>query len=224
MIDRKPRTLARTLVGPGLPVWSVAFLPDSRTLLTGGADSMIRRWNAMTGEPVDPIRWRRRRRSARRLCRRSRSRNLSRLCRLSHAVRGPGQQARARRSPAFSAGASPPHPGYNFSKALKRLDIVWTPETVSRLFEIGPRPIRPAPRCRSSASVRSRIAPRWCNSSSGRRSDRAARRGDYQCFAGTEKTNDMSSKSSIGSLVTPAAAGDFFDNDSLWSRWNARRK
>jgi len=29
-------------------------------------------------------------------------------------------------------------PGYNFSDALKKLDIVWTPETVSRLFEVGP--------------------------------------------------------------------------------------
>src|SRR3954471_12023916 len=55
VIDRKTRTLTRTLVGPGLPVWSVAFLPDSRTLLTGGADNIIRRWNAATGEPVDPI-------------------------------------------------------------------------------------------------------------------------------------------------------------------------
>ena len=55
VIDRKTRDLARTLVGPGLPVWSVAFLPDSRTLLTGGADNIIRRWNAATGEPVDPL-------------------------------------------------------------------------------------------------------------------------------------------------------------------------
>ena len=55
VIDRKTRELAHTLVGPGLPVWSVAFLPDSRTLLTGGADNIIRRWNAVTGEPVDPL-------------------------------------------------------------------------------------------------------------------------------------------------------------------------
>ena len=34
-------------------------------------------------------------------------------------------------------------PGYNFSDALKRLDIVWTPETVSRLFEIGPSAYTP---------------------------------------------------------------------------------
>ena len=34
-------------------------------------------------------------------------------------------------------------PGYNFSEALKRLDIVWTPETVAKLFEVGPRRYTP---------------------------------------------------------------------------------
>ena len=34
-------------------------------------------------------------------------------------------------------------PGYNFSPALKRLDIVWTPESVARLFEIGPAAYTP---------------------------------------------------------------------------------
>ena len=29
-------------------------------------------------------------------------------------------------------------PGYKFSPALKELSIVWTPETVAKLFEIGP--------------------------------------------------------------------------------------
>ena len=29
-------------------------------------------------------------------------------------------------------------PGYNYSEALKHLDIVWTPETLAELFEIGP--------------------------------------------------------------------------------------
>src|SRR5207248_10054638 len=40
VIDRKTRALMRTLVGPGLPVWSVAFMPDSRILLTGGAGNI----------------------------------------------------------------------------------------------------------------------------------------------------------------------------------------
>ena len=34
-------------------------------------------------------------------------------------------------------------PSYNFSDALKRLDIVWTPETVAKLFEIGPSAYTP---------------------------------------------------------------------------------
>ena len=34
-------------------------------------------------------------------------------------------------------------PGYDFSPALKQLDIVWTPETLSKLFEIGPAAYTP---------------------------------------------------------------------------------
>jgi len=34
-------------------------------------------------------------------------------------------------------------PGYKFSEALAKLDIVWTPETVSKLFEIGPMAYTP---------------------------------------------------------------------------------
>jgi cytochrome c len=29
-------------------------------------------------------------------------------------------------------------PGYGFSPALKEMAIVWTPETVAKLFEVGP--------------------------------------------------------------------------------------
>ena len=52
IIDRKAHSAMRTLAGPGPPVWSVAFLPDGATLLTGGADGVIRRWNAVTGAAV----------------------------------------------------------------------------------------------------------------------------------------------------------------------------
>src|SRR5690606_650537 len=55
IVDRKTRTLARTLVGPGLPVWSVAFFPDNETLLTGGTDRMVRRWNTTTGEHIGAV-------------------------------------------------------------------------------------------------------------------------------------------------------------------------
>jgi cytochrome c len=142
IIDRKTHALARTLVGPGLPVWSVAFLPDSRTLLTGGADNIIRRWNAATGEPVDPL-----------LAETAgdplaayagdRGADVFRACVACHTL-GADQANRAGPSLAGLFGRRIASlPGYDFSEALKRLDIVWTPETVARLFEIGPAAYTP---------------------------------------------------------------------------------
>jgi cytochrome c len=142
LIDRKARTLGRTLVGPGLPVWSVAFTPDSRTLLTGGADNIIRRWNAATGEPFDPI-----------LLETAgdplaaydgdRGAEIFRACVACHTL-GADQGNRAGPTLAGVFGRRiATAPGYNFSDALKRLDIVWTPETVAKLFEIGPQAYTP---------------------------------------------------------------------------------
>jgi cytochrome c len=142
VVDRKTRDLARTLVGPGLPVWSVAFLPDSRTLLTGGADNIIRRWDAVTGDPVDPI-----------LLETAgdplaayagdHGAEVFRACVACHSL-GAEQANRAGPTLAGIFGRRiATLPGYHFSEALKRLDIVWTPETVSRLFEIGPSAYTP---------------------------------------------------------------------------------
>lgn len=142
VIDRKMRSLARTLVGPGLPVWSVAFLPDSRTLLTGGADNVIRRWNAVTGDPVDPLLFEN---TADPLAAYAgdRGADIFRACVACHTL-GADQANRAGPTLAGLFGRRiATLPGYDFSDALKRLDIVWTPETVSRLFEIGPAAYTP---------------------------------------------------------------------------------
>src|SRR5262249_53746767 len=50
--DRKGPGVAPKRGNPGLPGRAVAFVPDNTTLLTGGADGRIRRWNARTGEPI----------------------------------------------------------------------------------------------------------------------------------------------------------------------------
>jgi cytochrome c len=142
VIDRKTRSLARTLVGPGLPVWSVAFLPDSRTLLTGGADNVIRRWDAASGESIDPI-----------LLETAgdplaayagdHGAEVFRACVACHTL-GAEQANKAGPTLAGIFGRRiATLPGYKFSEPLKRLDIVWTPETVSKLFEIGPSAYTP---------------------------------------------------------------------------------
>jgi len=142
IIDRRKRLHERTLVGPGLPVWSVAFFPDNQTLLTGGTDRMVRRWDAVTGEhigqvnlvgPADPLAAYGDDPGAR----------VFRACVACHTL-SPDAGNRAGPTLAGIFGRRiATLPGYNFSEALKHLDIVWTPQTVAKLFEVGPATYTP---------------------------------------------------------------------------------
>jgi cytochrome c len=142
IIDRAARKVARTLVGPGLPVWSVAFFPDSRTLLTGGADRVIRRWNAVTGEPLggiavgaadNPLK----------AYGNDPGAQVFRACVACHALT-PDEGNKAGPSLAGIFGRKIASlPGYRYSEALKHMDIVWTPETVAKMFEVGPMAYTP---------------------------------------------------------------------------------
>jgi cytochrome c len=142
IIERKTRKLVRTLVGPGLPVWSVAFFPDSRTLLTGGADRMIRRWDASSGEPVDavivgapedPLA----------AYAGDHGAEVFRACVACHTLT-PDEGNKAGPSLAGIFGRRiGTLPGYRYSDALKHMNIVWTPDTVSKMFEVGPMAYTP---------------------------------------------------------------------------------
>jgi cytochrome c len=142
IIDRKARTRLRTLVGPGLPVWSVAFFGDNRTILTGGTDRMVRRWDAVSGDHLgtvamgtgtDPLAEYKDHPGA----------QVYRACIACHTL-APDEGNRAGPTLHGIFGRRIASlPGYNFSPALQKMDIVWTPETVSRLFEIGPMKYTP---------------------------------------------------------------------------------
>ncbi len=136
------RKIAATLVGPGLPVWSVVFSSDNHTLYTGGADRLIRRWDAEKGEPIGSVSM-------------SgpddvlaayagdRGAEVYRACVACHTLKS-NEGPRAGPSLAGIFGRRiATLPGYNFTPALKKLDIVWTPETVAKLFEVGPAVFTP---------------------------------------------------------------------------------
>jgi cytochrome c len=142
IIERAARKVTRTLVGPGLPVWSAAFFPDGRTLLTGGADRTIRRWNVANGDPVDaidtggpedPLA----------AFSGDPGAQVFRACVACHTLKSDeGNRAGPTLAGLFGRRIAT-LPGYNFSPALKKLDIVWSPETVSKLFELGPATFTP---------------------------------------------------------------------------------
>ena len=142
VIDRKARSVVRTLADPGSPVWSVAFLPDNATLLTGGADGKIRRWNARTGDPIgsslqatprDPLA----------AYAGDHGAEVFRACVACHTLSDKEPQRAGPTLAGLYGRRIASLPGYRFSDALKAMDIVWTPETVSKLFEFGPNTYTP---------------------------------------------------------------------------------
>ena len=142
IIDRGTRRVLRTLVGAGLPVWSVAFMPDGKTLVMGGADGKIRRSNALTGDPMDsnlqgtpadPLGSYAGDHGA----------EMFRACVACHTL---SEKEVPRAGPTLAGlygRRIASLPGYHFSDALKKMDIIWNPETVARLFEVGPNAYTP---------------------------------------------------------------------------------
>ena len=141
IVARQTRMIARSLGMHGKPVWAAAFLPDNRTLLTGGTDRLIRRWDATTGTAIDvgtaaladPL--------ARYQA--DPGAQVFRTCVACHALQpDDGNRAGPSLHGLFGRRIAT-LPGYNYSPALRRLDIVWTPATVAELFEVGPAQFTP---------------------------------------------------------------------------------
>ncbi len=131
----EPQAVIETGQGP---VWALAFAQGA--LLTGGNDGMIRRWTlegkalGTGGDTADPT------------LVSPRGAQVFRACSVCHTLT-PEDGARAGPTlygifgrPVASAQ------GYPYSEALGALDIVWTAQTVSELFELGPDAYTPGSR------------------------------------------------------------------------------
>ena len=142
IIERKDRMIARTLIGPGLPVWTVAFMPDSETLVSGGNDRLVRRWNAANGEHIGEVAMRGPD-NILAAFEGDRGAEVYKACVACHTLSpDEGNRAGPTLHGIFGRRIAT-LPGYQFSDALKKMNIVWTPETVSKLFEVGPMAYTP---------------------------------------------------------------------------------
>lgn len=141
IVDRAEARVRLTLVGPGLPVWSLAFRgPDE--LVTGGGDRLVRRWDLRTGEPIGPLAMAR---PADPLAAFAGDRGAAvfRACEACHTLTPDGGNRAGPTLYGVFGRRIATVPDYPYSPAFRRLDIVWTPETVARLFEIGPARFTP---------------------------------------------------------------------------------
>ena len=129
------------------PVWALAFTAGAKGLYYGGLDDFAAFWPIVprapaepaengfprrfqvSGNPSDPLA--------------QGELQFARKCSICHTLTPDGAN---RAGPTLhnlfgrKAGAVP---GYPYSEALKNLDLVWTEETVARLFELGPEHVAP---------------------------------------------------------------------------------
>src|SRR5262245_16063346 len=142
IIDTASRTVEKTLVGPGLPAWSVMFLADGRGFITGRGDRVVRSWNVETGEHVGEVALMSQDDALAGL-EAEPGAQVFRACVACHTLKEKdGPRAGPSLAGLFGRRIAT-LPGYDFSPALKKLDIVWTPETLSKLFELGPAAFTP---------------------------------------------------------------------------------
>ena len=133
--------LRHSLEGPGLPVWSVAFAADGRTLWSGGQDRRIRHWDVATGAPLgpavaeqpapapmgaDPA-----------------GARVFRACAACHALTAEAGPMAGPHLHGIFGRRMGSLPGYAYSPRLALGDITWTPETLADLFTRGPDVVTP---------------------------------------------------------------------------------
>ncbi len=130
--DRQALHIRRAHAGP---VWSLAFRPDGRELLSGGADGLIRRWSVPDADPLDA--------TSEPAHAAAEGAALFRRCVACHTLEPDGGNRAGPTLHALFGRRAGSLPGYTYSRALSRSDIIWTEETVARLFEQGPDSFTP---------------------------------------------------------------------------------
>ena len=123
------------------PVWSLAFTPDGTQLLSGGGDRLVRRWDTATGAAIGraaPVA-----EAGFPAGADEQGARVFRACVACHTVTADGGNRAGPTLHGVFGRKIATASGYNYSAALRGMDIVWTPETVSRLFEIGPNAYTP---------------------------------------------------------------------------------
>jgi cytochrome c len=141
IIEFETGKVVSTLVGPGLPVWSVAFHPDGKTILTGGADRVVRKWNVASGQPLAPANAPKPDFPASVM--NERGAQVFRACEACHTVTPDGGNRAGPTLHGVFGRRIGTARDYLYSPRFAEYPIVWNTESISRLFREGPMVVTP---------------------------------------------------------------------------------
>jgi cytochrome c len=130
------------------PVWALAFAAEGTALYYGGLDDFATLWRITPREPFEPIESS----FPRRFQVRGETGNdqiaagelqFARKCSVCHTVQADGRNRAGPTLHRVFGRRIGTLDGYPYSEALRKLDIVWSAETIGKLFELGPEEFTP---------------------------------------------------------------------------------
>ena len=125
------------------PVWGMAFTPDRTVAYYAGLDDHVNRWQISPRKPFEPVPSAFPRRFQAAAEGDLGARQFARKCSVCHTLT-PDDANRAGPTLYGVFGRRVGSlPGYPYSQALRDLDFVWTEETISDLFHLGPDIVTP---------------------------------------------------------------------------------
>ncbi|WP_235911606.1 cytochrome C [Mesorhizobium xinjiangense] len=125
------------------PVWGLSFTPDGRHLYRAGLDDFAIRWRIRPSEPVEPVRSVYPRRFQAHDAEDPGEIEFLRKCSVCHTLTPDDANRAGPTLYGLFGRVAGTVEGYEYSKALAKSDIIWTPETVSLLFDHGPDVVTP---------------------------------------------------------------------------------
>jgi cytochrome c len=133
VVDAAARVVAFDVAASAAPLWSVAFDAAGASVLAGTADNVVRGWDAATGAALSGTG-----EAVTDVLGDSPGARVFRACAACHTLTPEdGNRAGPTLHGIFGRRIATAE-GYDYSEALRGMEIVWTPETVSALFEQGP--------------------------------------------------------------------------------------
>jgi cytochrome c len=129
------------------PVWALAFTADGTALYYGGLDDFATLWRIRPREPFEaidspfPRRFQVRGKADSQLA--AGEIEFARKCSVCHTLDKDGANRAGPTLHGVFGRRIGSVAGYPYSDALKGLDIVWSSETIGKLFELGPEEFTP---------------------------------------------------------------------------------
>ncbi|MCG8562096.1 MAG: c-type cytochrome, partial [Hyphomicrobiales bacterium] len=125
------------------PIWGLAFARDGKRLYYSGLDDFVTAWQMSPRKPFEEVASPYPRRFQATKDMSLGERQFARKCSVCHTLKpDDGNRAGPTLYKVFGRRAGS-LPGYPYSDALKKSDIIWTEKTIGLLFDHGPQQVTP---------------------------------------------------------------------------------